>query len=49
MAGQVHRPCMTSTRFLERLVEQPFLQKQKSGRGNDYINQPLCALLAAHS
>jgi Fic family protein len=40
---------ITATRYLDLLVEHGFLQKQKIGRGNYYINQPLCALLAAHS
>lgn len=40
---------MTATKYLTQLVEQGFLQKQKIGRGNYYINQPLCALLTAQS
>lgn len=36
---------ITATKYLEQLVEHGFLQKQKIGRGNYYINQPLCALL----
>lgn len=40
---------ITATKYLEQLVEQKFLQKQKIGRGNYYINQPLCQLLMAHS
>lgn len=40
---------ITATKYLEQLVEHGFLQKQKIGRGNYYINQPLCALLMAHS
>jgi len=40
---------ITATRYLDLLVEQQFLQKQKIGRGNYYINQPLYALLTAHS
>jgi cell filamentation protein, protein adenylyltransferase len=40
---------ITATKYLEQLVEQKLLQKQKIGRGNYYINQPLCDLLMAHS
>jgi len=29
-------------------VEHGFLTKQKVGRANYYINEPLCALLVAH-
>lgn len=39
---------ITATKYLELLVEHGFLQKQKIGRGNYYINQPLCDLLKAH-
>lgn len=39
---------ITATKYLELLVEHGFLEKQKIGRGNYYINQPLCALLKAH-
>lgn len=39
---------VTATKYLELLVEHGFLQKQKIGRGNYYINQPLCELLTAH-
>lgn len=39
---------VTATKYLEQLVDQGFLQKQKIGRGNYYINQPLCSLLVAH-
>lgn len=39
---------ITATKYLELLVEHGFLQKQKIGRGNYYINQPLCELLTAH-
>lgn len=40
---------ITATKYLELLVECGILQKQKIGRGNYYINQPLCSLLMAHS
>lgn len=36
---------ITATKYLEQLVENDFLHKQKVGRGNYYINAPLCALL----
>lgn len=39
---------ITATKYLELLVEHGFLQKQKIGRANYYINQPLCTLLMAH-
>lgn len=39
---------ITATKYLELLVEYGFLQKQKVGRGNYYMNQPLCKLLMAH-
>ncbi len=35
---------VTATRYLELLVEKQFLQKQKIGRSNFYINQPLLEL-----
>ncbi|BCE01270.1 Fic family protein [Marinicellulosiphila megalodicopiae] len=40
---------ITATKYLEQLVEHGFLQKQKIGRANYYINQPLCSLLMRHS
>lgn len=40
---------ITSTKYLEQLVEKGFLHKEKIGRGNYYINQPLCNLLIEHS
>lgn len=40
---------ITATKYLELLVEHHFLLKRKIGRGNYYINEPLCALLMAHS
>ena len=40
---------ITATKYLEQLVGHGFLQKQKIGRGNYYMNEPLCALLIAHS
>lgn len=36
---------ITATKYLEQLVERGFLRKEKIGRGNYYINQPLCTLL----
>jgi Fic family protein len=39
---------ITATKYLEQLVEHGFLMKQKVGRANYYINQPLCKLLIAH-
>ncbi len=39
---------ITATKYLDLMVEHGFLQKQKIGRGNYYINQPLCELLKAH-
>lgn len=40
---------ITATKYLEMLVECGILQKQKIGRGNYYVNQPLCSLLMEHS
>lgn len=40
---------ITATKYLEQLVQHDFLVKQKVGRANYYINQPLCQLLIAHS
>jgi len=40
---------ITATKYLEKLVDNGFLTKQKVGRANYYINEPLCALLIAHS
>lgn len=39
---------ITATKYLEQLVEHGFLTKQKVGRVNYYINEPLCSLLVAH-
>ena len=36
---------ITATKYLEQLVENGFLQKQKIGRANFYINHSLCELL----
>jgi Fic family protein len=36
---------ITAARYLDLLVEHGFLVKEKSGRSNYYINQPLVALL----
>ena len=35
---------LTATKYLDQLVESGFLQKQKIGRSNYYINTPLCDL-----
>ena len=40
---------ITATKYLEQLVEKGFLHKEKVGRANYYINQPLCSLLVAHT
>lgn len=40
---------VTATKYLELLVEQNILSKQKIGRSNYYINEPLVALLMLHS
>jgi Fic family protein len=40
---------ITATKYLDLLVEHGFLVKQKIGRANYYINEPLCTLLIAHS
>ncbi|CAI88026.1 transcriptional regulator [Pseudoalteromonas nigrifaciens] len=40
---------ITATKYLEQLVEHGFLTKQKIGRANYYINDPLYELLIAHS
>lgn len=37
---------ITATKYLDQLVENNFLHKEKIGRGNYYINQPLCSLLS---
>lgn len=39
---------MTAAKYLDQLVEHGFLTKQKVGRGNYYINDPLCTLLMQH-
>jgi len=36
---------VTATRYLEQLAQGGFVRKQKIGRHNDYINQPLYDLL----
>lgn len=38
---------ITATKYLDQLVEQGFLRKQRIGRANYYINEPLYALLVA--
>lgn len=40
---------ITATKYLDQLVEQGFLHKEKIGRANYYINQPLCSLLTDHA
>lgn len=40
---------VTATKYLEQLVEHEFLQKEKVGRVNYYINAPLCHLLTKNS
>lgn len=37
---------LTATKYLEKLVEKGFLEKQKIGRSNYYINAPLCDLFS---
>lgn len=39
---------MTAAKYLDQLVEYGFLTKKKVGRGNYYINEPLCTLLMQH-
>ncbi len=36
---------ITATKYLDQLVEHGFLEKQRIGRANYYINSPLCELL----
>lgn len=40
---------LTATKYLEQLVENGFLQKQKVGRSNYYINGTLCQLFATNA
>lgn len=40
---------ITATRYLDLLVEHGLLHKEKIGRANYYINQPLCAVLIGHA
>lgn len=40
---------ITATKYLDQLVEHGFLHKEKIGRGNYYINQPLCSLFVEHA
>lgn len=40
---------ITATKYLELLVVNGFLLKRKTGRGNYYINEPLCNLLMAYA
>ncbi|KXI27569.1 Fic family protein [Paraglaciecola hydrolytica] len=40
---------ITATKYLEQLVDCGFLHKEKIGRANYYINQPLCNLLIKHA
>ena len=37
---------LTATKYLEALVTSGFLEKQKIGRHNFYVNRPLTAILA---
>lgn len=37
---------LTATKYLDQLVKKGFLEKQKIGRSNYYINTPLCELFA---
>lgn len=37
---------LTATKYLDQLVEHELLNKQKIGRSNYYINEPLCDLFA---
>ncbi len=37
---------LTATKYLDQLVEKGLLEKQKVGRSNYYINNPLCDLFA---
>jgi Fic family protein len=39
---------ITATKYLEQLVDHGYLNKQKIGRANYYINEPLAKLLIAH-
>lgn len=39
---------ITATKYLEQLVDHGYLNKQKIGRANYYINEPLATLLIAH-
>ena len=39
---------ITATKYLDLLVDNQLLHKQKLGRGNYYINQPLTSLLMSH-
>jgi len=36
---------ITATKYLDALVAGGFVQKQKIGRGNDYVNMALNAVL----
>jgi Fic family protein len=40
---------ITATKYLDQLVKHGFLTKQKIGRANYYINDPLYKLLIVHS
>ncbi|MGK0371311.1 MAG: Fic family protein [Glaciecola sp.] len=40
---------ITATKYLDQLTEHGFLHKEKIGRTNYYVNQPLCDLLIEHS
>lgn len=40
---------ITATKYLDELVKLELLHKEKIGRSNYYINQPLCSLLMQHA
>ena len=47
--GDLNVSRITATKYLEQLVDKGFLHKEKVGRANYYINQPLCSLLISHA
>lgn len=40
---------LTATKYLDQLAEKQFVEKQKRGRTNYYVNSPLCKLLMSNS
>ena len=46
LQADLHISRSTAVRYLETLVQEGILEKQKIGRDNFYINQPLCGLLS---